>query len=248
VTPDFTRLELQRARWRRTRDLLRLVDPEAEDFAIGGLARFMDEPSVRLLILPADPEATLIEFDEEMWSWWLQERSDPATRRPIKWGPFHRSTSNAAVIFNSYREDGWENYLALHRNGGLEMELGGDGAHQRGEGRTFRLVGTVERIWFALNLYREIVERFGVEGPWEVSLALRKTEGAILEKALRGGVEPSMGSDDPPLCLERGVLLNQEITSWPDKGKTRPLAFTIGAWIEDSWGVHERRFWRTAAT
>jgi hypothetical protein len=66
VTPDFTRLELQRARWRRTRDLLRLVDPEAEDFAIGGLARFMDEPSVRLLILPADPEATLIEFDEEM--------------------------------------------------------------------------------------------------------------------------------------------------------------------------------------
>jgi hypothetical protein len=32
----------------------------------------VNEPSVRLLILPADPEATLIEFDEEMWSWWLQ--------------------------------------------------------------------------------------------------------------------------------------------------------------------------------
>jgi hypothetical protein len=244
MTQDVTGLELRRARWRRAREHLHLVDPEAEDFATRGLARLVDEPSVRLLILPADPEITLIEFDDEIWSWWLQERPHPVRGGRTTWGPFHRSTSNAAVTFNCHREDGWDNYLALHRNGGLEMELGSDGAHQRNELRTFFRIDTVEHIWFALNLYGEIVERFAAKGPWEISLALQNTKGATLERARRGGVEPGMRPDDPPLCLERGVLLNQEVTSWPDKSNTRPVAFTLGAWIEDSWGVRERRFWR----
>ncbi len=53
LAASLSDVELQRARWRRARAALRLLDPEAEDFATGGLERFIEQQSVRLLILPA---------------------------------------------------------------------------------------------------------------------------------------------------------------------------------------------------
>jgi hypothetical protein len=73
--------ELQRTRWHRAREALRLSDPEAEDFATRGLARLVVEASTRLLVLPADPEANRLEFDDEFWTWWLEDRPDPLSAR-----------------------------------------------------------------------------------------------------------------------------------------------------------------------
>ncbi len=73
-------VELQRERWRRARRTLRLIDPEAEDFLTRSLVPLKDGSTVRLLILPGDPEASTIAFDRELWSWWLEERPDPIWR------------------------------------------------------------------------------------------------------------------------------------------------------------------------
>lgn len=85
ITP-LDELDVQRARWRRAREKLRLTDPEADDFATDGLARRLDNPRIRLLILPADPEALVVEFDDEFWEWWHRLPPHPATGQPTDWG------------------------------------------------------------------------------------------------------------------------------------------------------------------
>jgi hypothetical protein len=62
-------IEVIRARWRRWRRRERLLDPEAEDFGAGGLARLIPEGTSHLLILPGDPEADVVDFDQELWEW-----------------------------------------------------------------------------------------------------------------------------------------------------------------------------------
>ena len=42
-----------------------------------GLARRMESLSARLLILPGDPFATDLSFDEEFWGWWTKDGPSP---------------------------------------------------------------------------------------------------------------------------------------------------------------------------
>ena len=120
-------VELLRGRWRRAREPLRLTDPSDEDFGTGGLAALAPEACVRLLILPSDPEATLIsEFDPAFWEWWGQARPNPFHgAAPTDWGPQRRPTVEAAVRSRP-RDSGrwvWDTYLALHRSGAMEFGL-----------------------------------------------------------------------------------------------------------------------------
>ena len=62
--------ELYRSRWRRARETLGIVNPGQNGFATGGLGGHVPHLTVRLLILPADPEVSPIEFDEPLWEWW----------------------------------------------------------------------------------------------------------------------------------------------------------------------------------
>ncbi len=242
MTWELMVLELRRGRWRRARQSLHLLDPSAEDFGTEGLASFVANRSVRLLILPADPEASLIEFDEGLWEWWRQAHTDPVTGDPTQWGTQHRTISAAVVSYDSYREQGWERYRALYRHGGLELELGSSATYTFGERRGFRLIYTVGNIWAALSLYQEVEEKFGVEGPWEVTLAIQHTEGSVLGNLGEGWAPPESLINDPPICLEPGVLLRQETADWPSGAEVQALAFTVGGWIDNSWGGQGRRF------
>lgn len=164
--------DVQRQRWHRARHGLRLTDPEAEDFASGGLARLVREQTVRLLILPPDPEAYLIDFDEPFWRWWTLDSPDPVTGSAAQWGSDIRPVA-AAALRGRLRGDGeYYSYLALHRHGGIELELGYDGTYTLPNStRVFRLLRTVGRVWAALGLYRGIIDRLTLDGPWELSIA-----------------------------------------------------------------------------
>ena len=242
MSPDMVEHEMLRARWRRTRQPLLLLDPQADSFATGGLARRVKEPSVRLLVLPPDPEDMRVEFNENFWAWWLQERRDPSSGHTIGWWPFHEPTSSAAASFLTRREGVWESYLAVHRHGGLETELGRECTYSSDGRRAFRLLFMVERVWATLGIYEDVVRRYGLSGPWEISLALRDTSGAVLGNVARGWNEPGNGFADVRTCAEPGLLLRREVTEWPDEAGTRALALSLGAWVEDSWGYSQRRF------
>lgn len=172
--------EIHRARWQRSREAERLLDPGADDFARGGLGQHVPNLSARLLILPGDPEVSRIEFDQSLWEWWKKAPEGAFAEPRTDWGNAFLPTSAAAVRCVSLFEDKWDSYLALPRHGGFDMGLGAEGATERESGRIFCLVRIVGRIWAALHLYREVVVRFGLTGPWECAVALVKTRGGSL--------------------------------------------------------------------
>lgn len=233
-------LDILRKRWRRARDPLHLVDAADERFGIGGLAaRFIEDPRVRLLILPGDPEASIVELDDTFWEWWLKDRRDPASGKRTQRGSVRKPTVDAALRCRDLMDGKCRSYVALYRHGGLEVELGEDGASNG----YVRLIPIVGRIWAALELYREVVERFHIDGPWEVSLALRQTEGGYLANFGQGWAEPgrSFPREAEP-CVERNLLIRQEVVEWPEPDGVQALAFRFGARLEDAWGSHLRRF------
>jgi hypothetical protein len=227
-------VEVQRSRWRRVRAGFRMDDPESEDFSTSGLALRVAEPSVRLLILPPDPESLFLDFTPEMWAWWLAERANPASGRTGRWSRSERPTSCAMVSHGGLGRQ-WQSYLALHRNGGLEIELGRDGAVTAPDGkRYFRLTYIVGQVWAMLALHHELSERIGQSGPWEVTAAVRNTEGAFLCNFAKGWVEPGQGFiSDVQTCSEPSLLLRRELREWPDADATRDIAFSFGGWLED---------------
>jgi hypothetical protein len=91
-------LELIRARWIRYRERERLVNPTAEDFGAGGLARLIRDPSPRLLVLPSDPEVHISDFDEAFWEWWGSEFDDPGTGGQTRWGTDKRPTGSRGRV------------------------------------------------------------------------------------------------------------------------------------------------------
>lgn len=238
---DLVAVDQQRERWRRARLPLRLLDPESPEFATGGLAQFAPALSVRALILPADPDTTLPPFDEAFWKWWEEPRLDPANGAPTVWGYELRPTAHAAVQYQPSMKE-WQRYLALHRHGGIEIGLSRDGMYTRGEERSFRLTTSVGRLWAALELYGSVVERFAVQGPWEISLALRQTKDAYLGEFGSGWSQSEFGRDEAERCREPNLFFRREVMSWPDPDGVRDLAWEFGGWIENAWGGRQRCF------
>lgn len=126
---DDASREIHRSRWRREREKLGLMDVRQEAFAKGGFGQYVPNLTVRLVVLGADPERELINFDNEFWSWWKTDRETPFGTGRNDWGHV-TPTPNAAVRHHRHLNKSWiwDSYVALYRHGGLDVGLGGDGA------------------------------------------------------------------------------------------------------------------------
>ncbi len=244
TSQDPDTLDRQRRWWHRARVPLRLVDPDADDFASGGLASRVSQPSVRLLLLPADPEAWLLDFDSTFWGWWSQDSDDPTTGQPTRWGYENLPTASAALRAVVVEESHLARYVALYRNGALEFELGEDGTYSFRDGslRVFNLIIIVGRVRAALHLWTGIRARLGLQGPAELSLALRDTGKAALGGFAEGYVEPRPGMQ-VRCCPSQHLFIRRELWEWPENDERQlALTFSIGGWLQDAWGIEERRF------
>lgn len=241
MTTGIIERELQRTVWRRYRDTLCLVDASDPRFGEGGLAARMHELSMRVLVLPGDPERDLIAFDEEFWARFTQGHQDPISGNDAAWGSDARPTWSAACRVDDWN-DGWRRALSIHHSGAVEVLVGRGLAWERGDHKVFSLVGIVGYVWNALAAWLVFSEWLGAELPWEVSVALVGTENARLGGFAQGWRDP----DDPMgpafRCHEHGLLLQREIHSPLDAEGVRQLAFGIGNQVEDAWGSKRRRF------
>lgn len=233
-----------RAGWRRWRAGPDLTDTESESFGDGGLARLIPDRTPRFLIVPSDPGAHLAEFDADFWEWWGSESSDPSTGGPTSWGPHKVPTADAAVFGTDYGESGWSRYLALYRNGALEAGLGEHGSREvREQQRIFWLSRIVGRCWAAATRYVDVVQRFELEPPFEVCLVLRETRGAALGGFAEGWAEPGSFEHIAEPCAVPNLLIRREYLDWPaSPDALQAMAFSLGAQVEDAWGVTQRRF------
>jgi hypothetical protein len=239
-------VELLRARWRRYREPLHLLDPHQEDFAQGGLAARVQHLSVRLLVLPADPEAVVVEFDATFWAWWATYAGVSLGDVTVEWGKSQNSqpSVSAALHLTSIRpsDDPFvaSRYLAVHRSGAIEMALGDYGAYEQKGGRQFLLISIVARTWAALVAAQAVADRWSISGPWELTLALCGTRDAVLTNVGEGWAEP--WEFEPRRCLEPSLLFRLEPEGLPEAEAIQALAERLGGWIEDGFGYRERRF------
>ena len=235
---DLKELDRARERWRLTRQRMG-QGTDTGDRSLG-LARRMQDLSARLLILPGDPFATELSFNDEFWGWWMQDVPAPFGSQ-VHWTNTE-PTVDAAVRYRRLSEK-WTTYLALNRNGGVE--IGCNPAWSHGEGtRFFGLVHTVGLVWIGASTQAESVDRFGLTGPWELTLILYETENAYLAGFGTGWTEPRQGGGwDLRAQHEPNIMIRRELDSFPEsENGIRGLAFDIGARIEDAWGVRARRF------
>lgn len=160
----------------------------------------------------------------------------------VDWANSIVSTGGAAVKCSVRSRDSWDSYVALCRHGGLDLGIGREAAAEADGERIFWLVRIVGRVWAALDLYGQAVTRLSVTGPWEVSVALTKTAGGYLGGFGNGWAEYPDPNANPDSCFEPNLFYRRELDAWLTAAQMREIAFSVGAWIEDSWGMQCRRF------
>lgn len=236
---DRDRIRWTRAGWRRYRESLLITDPSSgESFAIGGIAANAAPFDVRVVLVRTDfDNADRVALDTDAAEWIARDRPAPYGGRGIQWGHSTCATSTALVRASWSREDQqWDRYLAIHRHGGLEAGLTGLCWEANGQ-RGFGLRRTVAVVWIIAQLQIEAAEKWSIEGPWEVSLAMRRTAGATLGDFAEGWAQFGDFRFGGSVCREAHVLHRWTV------GAIDPpsLALDAGARIENSFGTTHRR-------
>src|SRR6266498_3204771 len=106
------------------------------------------------------------------------------------------------------------------------------------ETRVFPLRHTVGLAWTAAALQSEVADHHQLNPPFELSLALRRTKGAILGSFAEGWKEFGAGLWDPTRCIEDDALLR-----WDFENEVDPenLAMAVGDRMEQTFGPTFRR-------
>ena len=242
-------LDRQRRRWRRARKPLGMVDPTGDQFGLGGLGGRVAGLTFRMVILPTDPFAHQIDFDEGFWKAWMTLK-EPGSDRPLSWSMSKCPTSAAAVRCSPKPSGGWSEFLALDHAGMLDIGCGretgfhaepGDAGDRRA-GSQFFLLPILDRMLVGSEVFAMFAKQLNLSPPFEVSVALCRTDGACLGRFARGWQEPEHGfPDERSICHEPNVMLRREILAaseeWP-----RSLAESLALQVDNAFESATGRF------
>ncbi len=245
---SVTDFELMRARWRRTLETMALDTTRRPDFGRGSLSQRVAANTARVVILPADPEPGAMRFDDDWWNWLEDHKSVEVGGRTLRLGERAHPTAHAAVLAREYGGDHpWNSYLAVHRSGAVELELGDLGAWEREDRngnrvRQFNLISIIAYVWGMASVAERLVERTGVGGPFHLTVALVNTGGAVLGNVAEGWAEPHSFENHVGGCADEHLLWHWELAELPAGDDLRELALSVGDRLEDAWGVRQRRY------
>jgi hypothetical protein len=227
--------------WEREQRYLGLARGTLDkDFARGGLGALAVAPSVRIVVLPGDPSAQIVPPDDPK-SVLPQVVAVGDVSLPVQ--SLVRGTSSGYVAYSPAREgDLWESFMALHSHGGVDFFLGNQGARlwQRPVEPALRVIYLKRSIawaWGALELQRQMAERYATAGPFRVIVGVASTAGAALGDLGAGWAEPgSPYAFALPLAVEPQVLLFEDLPEWPDAEGIEALALRFGARLDLAFG------------
>ena len=204
----------------------------------------MHDPDVRVLLLPADVHADVVRLNGDAESWLTATRPAPYGGATSDLGAIVRATSSALVRHDHPFDDGtWSEYVALRRHGGLEAARS-DMSWTRAEHgpRIFALRRLVAFVWCVVALQDEATVKWeAVHPPFELTVALRGTHGAVLGFLAEGWRDPATDfmTHEFRACVEDHVLLRLELSSVADP---EDIATDVGDRIENAFGTTHQRY------
>lgn len=245
---DLHELELLRARWRRALEREALDSTDRGDFALGPLGRRLRTCSTQVILQPADPEADIVQFNDEFWAWLEEHGTLVVDGRPLRFGTQKYPTAQAAALVSGYgAREPWNSYLAVHRSGAVELGLGDRGGWERSDRddnpvRLFNLISTVTYVWAMLAFVVDLSERIELPGPWLLTVGARGTSGALLGNVGEGWPEPGEFENNVGGCAEGNLLWHIQLSPPLDEEGLRDISLSVGDRFEDAWGVARRRY------
>ena len=238
---SLTETELIRARWRRHLHTEALDTTERDDFARSGLAKRVQDLAFRLLILPYDPDVERFETDDAA-SHLDAHQSINIGNATIRIGTRVIPTAHATALVTQPGDDmPWERYVAIHRNGAIELGLGDRfRTHTDPDGvvsKLVRLVTDASFTWATLDLARSVHSEPNGQAHLLV-VALPDTFEALLCNFGVGYVEPRSHYDQKVRCPNEHLLWHIELDQLPsDPDGTSALALEIASRIANAWGT-----------
>jgi hypothetical protein len=227
--------------WAPEEALLGLARDTAEaDFAVGGLAALAVDPTVRIVVLPGNPSSQVIPAMEP--SQVIPSVITLPDGQPLKYHNAVRGTSSGYVGYTAEAGNRWESFAALHWHGGVDVFLGPEGARKwqypgGSTGQVIFLHKALGWAWAALDLQRQMVERFRIPGPFRAIVAVAGTAGAVLGTLGTGWPEPSRaGVPSLPTAVEPRLLLLEDLAEWPDEKAVLELVLRFGARLDLAFG------------
>lgn len=230
-----------RSDWRRHRRGLNIIDPPlGDDFALGGIAAQALPLDARIVILSTEPlDADRVALNAAAAKWLGETAPTESTVPVFGWGHSTSATSTA-LVHGSWSNDDreWDRYIALRRHGGLEAGLTRAAWSGRQGRRVFSLRYLVAAMWSIADLQVAAAAKWAIDGPWEISLALRDTAGAALGDFAEGWAPFGDFRNDGTGCGEPHVLHRWTV----DEIELQALAFGAGDRIENSFGTTHQRY------
>ena len=240
--------ELRRARWRRSLETEAIDRIDREDFGQGGLGSRVEDRYARLLLLPSDPDTECVEFDDKLWEWLQTHKSMALGDGEIQLGDRTAPTAHAAALITvGGWPEVWQSYIAVHRSGAIDFELGSRGGTTRtdsngGNARHFFLVPIVARIWALIELARGLAQA-DRSGPLLLTVALQNTKGALLDQLGNGWLPSWDPRNTVGGCPEENLLWHIELDQMPEnQAMSQALALSVGDRIENSWGNRQKLY------
>ena len=238
---SLTETELVRARWRRHLQAAALDTTERDDFARSGLAKRVQDLAFRLLVLPYDPDVERFGIDDTA-SHLDAHQGINIGNGNIRFGTGVVPTAYATALVTQHGDDmPWERYVAIHRNGAIELGLGDRfRTHTDPNGvvsKLVRLVTDASFTWATLELARSVHSDANGQ-PHLLVVALPDTAGALLCNFGVGYVEPRSHYDQRVRCSNEHLLWHIELDRLPsDLDGTSALALEVASRITNAWGM-----------
>ncbi len=238
---SLTETELVRARWRRHLRVEALDTTDRADFARRGLANRVQELAFRLLILPYDPDVERFE-SEDAATHLMDHQNMEIGNGTIHFGTKVVPTAHATALVSQSGDDmPWGRYVAIHRNGAIELGLSDRFRVQTSQcevvTKLVRLVTNASFTWATLELARRIGA--GAMGQRHLLVvALPDTTGAVLSNLAVGYREPEGYDKRSQGCPYEDLLWHIELERLPaDSDETSAVALRVASRLTNAWGM-----------
>jgi len=229
----------QRQVWTRERARLGIAD-DALDVSKHPALALLDPPRIGVVVLPPDPHAVPLDFDDVHGSVPPQ-----FTGRTVQF--VSRLDTKLLTGQHALRaaNEGKDAVAGVARHGGAVAGIGGAGVSEPdGDGgrRIYRLFALTAAVRIALETQATVLERHpdaGLpEGPWELTVVAPGASGALL-----GGYAPEWLSvdelDRPPRCIASSPVVRVEIDGFPPSDKIDRLLTQVMSRVVNLFGTAE---------